>query len=74
MARSARRSPGAAGPNAVAGSASSAAVRSEKCTSPANANVNSPDGRAGSDGAGRVVGGGETGAETERDRDGELDD
>jgi len=48
-----------------------------KCTSPANANVNSPDGRAGSDGAGveatgRVVGGGETEAET--DGDGALDD
>jgi len=48
-----------------------------KCTSPANANVNSPDGRAGSDGAGvdaagRVVGGVETAAET--DGAGELDD
>src|SRR6266536_695565 len=52
MARSARRSPGAAGPNAVAGCASRAAVRSVKCTSPANANVNSPDGRAGVEEAG----------------------
>jgi hypothetical protein len=47
-----------------------------KCTSPANANVNSPVGRAGADGAGRVVDGTETEteAETETDRDGESDD
>jgi hypothetical protein len=45
-----------------------------KCTSPANANVNAPVGWAGSDGTGRVVGGTETDAETERDRDGESDD
>src|SRR5256885_12364687 len=58
IARSACRRAGAAGPNAVAGSANSAAVRSVKCTSPANAKVNSPLGGAevvaGADG--RLVG------------------
>src|SRR5882762_1742396 len=77
MARSAPRRPAVAAPNAVAGWVSSDAVRSMKCTSPANANVNSPDGRAGLDGAGadatgRVVGGGET--EPETDGAGQLDD
>ena len=60
MVRSARRSPGAACPNAVTGSrASRAATRPAKCTSPANAMVNSPDGRAGAeDVSGGVLTGG----------------